>query len=306
MASRWLKMVQWGGGLVIVVFVSRHLIRNWAEVANADLAWNIDLSRLLLGLLLVLAGFWVLSGAWRSMVSSWGYHLLWWTATRIWLLSSMGKYIPGKIWAVAGMAVMAKKEGVPPWASTGSAIILQILALSTGALVVAATGSGMLNGAGDPRLQGPVFLLVGGGSLLLVLLALWPPFLTRVTQLLAQQPMHHTPSNWVIGVALGANVSAWLAYGTAFWLFASGTLPGVTLSLPQAIAASTAAYVVGVLTPFAPGGLGVREGIMVVALRSQTGLGEALALAAVARIGMTVAEVGAAAPFLLRGGKTVD
>jgi len=44
----------------------------------------------------------------------------------------------------------------------------------------------------------------------------------------------------------------------------------------------------------------------VVALRTQTGLGEALALAAVARIGMTVAEVGAAAPFLLRGGKTVD
>ena len=189
------------------------------------------------------------------------------------------------------MAVMAKKEGVPAWAATSSAIILQILALSTGALVVAGTGSGILDGAGDPRLGGLTFLIVGVGSLFLVLLALWPPFLTRVTQLLTQQPMNETPSHRAIILALGANVGAWFAYGVGFWLFAHGTLPSITLSLPQAIAASTAAYVVGVLTPFAPGGLGVREGILVIALRGQTGLGEALALAAVARIGMTVADL---------------
>ncbi len=306
MPSRWVKIVQWAGGLVIVAFVAKHLIGNWAEVKNADLAWDIDGLQLLLGVFLVLVGFWLLSGAWRAMVESWGYPLPWWSATRIWLLSSMGKYIPGKVWAIAGMAVMAKKEGVPAWAATSSAIILQILALSTGALVVAGTGSGILDGAGDPRLGGLTFLIVGVGSLFLVLLALWPPFLTRVTQLLTQQPMNETPSHKAIILALGANVGAWFAYGVGFWLFAHGTLPSITLSLPQAIAASTAAYVVGVLTPFAPGGLGVREGILVIALRGQTGLGEALALAAVARIGMTVAEVGAAAPFVARGRKTLD
>ena len=44
-----------------------------------------------------------------------------WTAARIWTVSSLGKYIPGKVWAVAGMALMSKEAGIEPWAATGSA-----------------------------------------------------------------------------------------------------------------------------------------------------------------------------------------
>ena len=58
-----------------------------------------------------------------------------WSAARIWTVSSLGKYLPGKVWAVAGMALMAQRARRRPWAATGSAVMLQALAIGTGAAV---------------------------------------------------------------------------------------------------------------------------------------------------------------------------
>ena len=69
------------------------------------------------------------------MLGAWGQRLEGWTAARIWTVSSLGKYLPGKVWAIAGMAMMAREAGVAPWAATGSAVILQMLAIGTGAAV---------------------------------------------------------------------------------------------------------------------------------------------------------------------------
>ncbi|HEV8613162.1 MAG TPA: hypothetical protein VGQ73_06605, partial [Gemmatimonadales bacterium] len=71
------------------------------------------------------------------------------------------------------------------------------------------------------------------------------------------------------------------------------------LSLLEAIGAFAGSYIAGLLFLLAPGGLGVREGVFMWMLQDRLGPANALALAAVSRLGMTVADVLAALPFVL-------
>lgn len=292
MRSRAIHAAQILLGLVIVVFVVRYISRNWNEVRGAQLAWRVSVLPLAAALAVVWAVFVLQADAWRRMVAAWGFPVPRFEAATIWLLSSMAKYVPGKVWALAGMAVMSERRGIPAWAATASAVLLQILSLGTGALVVAVSGVAVGR---------TTSVVVAVAAVAATAVALWPPIIRRVFARVAPgTDLTHIPGALVIAQGALANLAAWLGYGVAFWLFARGVLPDSAPGLGESVGAYTASYVAGAIAPFAPGGLGVREGVLVMALRGQTGLAAALALAAVARLGMTLAEVIATIPFLVR------
>ena len=292
MRSRVLHAAQILLGLAVTVFVIRYVARNWNEVRDAHLEWHVSVVPLVAALFVVWGVFALQAESWRRMVEGWGYRLSWVEGSSIWLLSSMAKYVPGKVWALAGMAVMSERRGVPPWVATASAILLQVLSLGTGALVVAIFGVGISRTAS---------VAAAIAAVAAVGLALWRALIGRVIARVAPgADLTHIPRAPVIALGAAANLAAWIGYGVAFWLFARGVLPQSALGLAESVGAYTASYVAGVIAPFAPGGLGVREGILVMVLQDHTGLAPALAFAAVARLGMTLAEVIATIPFLLR------
>ncbi len=285
-------------GLTIVAFVADYVRRNWAEVQRAQIDWRLDPLLLLFGAGVVWIVFALLADAWRRMVAAWGRPLRWWDGATIWLLSSMAKYVPGKVWSLTGMAVLAERRGVSAWAALSSAVVLQILSFGTGALVVAGSGFSSLGSRSGFGTGALVALALLSAALTVALLS--PPMVRRVVRGVAPgADLTHIPGLSVLAGGAGANIAAWIGYGLAFWLFARGTVPGIALGLGESIGAYTASYVAGVLAPFAPGGLGVREGVLVMALQNRVGLAPALALAAVARIATTAAEVVATIPFLL-------
>ena len=73
-----------------------------------------------------------------------------------------------------------------------------------------------------------------------------------------------------------------------------GLLPDAHLPLGTAIGAFTLGYILGLLALFAPGGVGVRELVLIGLLAPVLGSGPALALSVASRILLTVME-GAAA-----------
>jgi hypothetical protein len=112
-----------------------------------------------------------------------------------------------------------------------------------------------------------------------------------------------TPPAGAVAFGLVANAIAWIGYGAALWLLARGLLPGAGLGLMPAIAVFTASYLAGFLALFAPGGIGVREGVFILMLQGPIGIGAATALALASRVLLTVTELGAAVPFLLFPGE---
>src|SRR5437773_4095450 len=107
--SRWFRAAQWLAGLAIVLFAVRSLVRNWEELRSQPLEWSVRPGWLLLSAGVVWLMYAVLIVAWRIMLAAWGQRLGGWEAARIWTVSSLGKYLPGKVWAIAGMAVMSQR-----------------------------------------------------------------------------------------------------------------------------------------------------------------------------------------------------
>jgi hypothetical protein len=294
----WLRAAQWLVGLLIIGLAARSLMRNWAELRSQPLAWRIEPGWLVLSALVVWAMYALLIVAWRVMLAGWGQRLDGWAAARIWTVSSLGKYLPGKVWAIAGMALMAQRAGIAAWAATGSAVVLQVLAIGTGAAVAGLTGRRAIEAA-DPRMGAGLVLLIAG-AVAGVALLLWPAFLRRLLRLAAPEAETRGAPP-VAGIVFGivANLVAWVGYGLALWLLARGLLPTAGLDPALAIAVFTASYLAGFLALFAPGGIGVREGLFILMLQAPLGIAAATALAVASRVLLTITELGAAVPFLV-------
>jgi hypothetical protein len=296
--SGWVRFVQTLVGLSIVLFAIRALARNWDQLRAQPLEWQLRPGWLVLSLGLIWLMYALLILGWRSVLSGWGQQLDGWSAARIWILSSLGKYIPGKVWAVAGMALLSQQAGVAPWAATGSAVVMQVLAIGTGAAVAGLAGAHILESAQQGA--GAVLALLVAGAIISVGLLLWPPFLRRLLRLAAPQAAgERQPTGRGIVVGIATNIVAWLGYGLALWLLGRGLLPTSGLGLRLAIAVFTASYLAGFLALFAPGGIGVREGLFILMLQEPLGVGAATSLALASRLLLTAAELGAAVPFLV-------
>ena len=295
---RWLRGLV---GLAIIAYVIRFFLRNWDAVRAARIDWHVRPWLVITSVLLTVATYALLIESWRTMVAGWGTRLQWMIAARIWVLSSMGKYLPGKVWAIAGMAVLGREAGVPPWVATASAILLQVISIGTGALVVAGTGMAALRRVSPAAGVALSALVALTGACLAAVLV--PAVRDRVfRRFVAKNEMIPSPTRLSIGVGIVANILAWISYGLALYWLSAGVFGDAALGPFQAIAAFTASYLAGFLFLLAPGGLGVRESVFVLLTEPALGPGRALALAAVSRLGMTAADLLAAAPFVIRRG----
>lgn len=299
MARRWWRVAQAAIGLAIVAFAVQFLVRNWATVTSASLAWRVRPLPLVLSLGLVLGTYALLAEAWRRMVAGWARALSWPEAARIWVLSSMGKYLPGKLWAVAGLAVLGQRAGVPPGVATASAIALQILSIGTGAAVIGLTGLTRLE-ALRPGSAAALIVLVSLAAAATLALAR-PRLLNRMlARVIGPGRVELAPPpTFALVFGVVVNTLAWVWYGLALYWLAGGALADSRLGLETAIAAFTGSYLAGFLFLLAPGGLGVRESVFVLLTQSSIGPTQALALAALSRVAMTVADLLAALPFLI-------
>ena len=203
---------------------------------------------------------------WRFVLHAWRTRLTLRDALAIWFISALGRYVPGRVAAIAAMAVMSRRRGVSAAAATGSAVLNTLLNIAAGLLVAVALGGAHLDrilpGAGRVA---PLFtgLALAG----IVALPWLLPRLARAAARLTRRDIDvpPTPAS-AVWLTLAGNVVAWVAYGVAFRWFTSGVLGDATGATTSYIAVYTLSYVAGYLFLPAPGGLGVREGVMVAGL----------------------------------------
>jgi dolichol-phosphate mannosyltransferase len=140
-------------------------------------------------------------------------------SVRVYFLSNLGRYIPGKVWQIAGMAYLGRAEGVPPATATAAAILCQAFTLAgaalfgTGALIA---GQGRLRDAGIVALG---VIVLGLGA------AMIPAVHRRLVGLWKRTGGQAVPGEPRIGVTFparwtGAYLVVWMVQGVAFWLLA--------------------------------------------------------------------------------------
>jgi uncharacterized membrane protein YbhN (UPF0104 family) len=247
-----------------------------------------------------------LSNGWRNLVQTVsGVPLSFQQGLSIYAVANIAKYLPGNVFHFAARQVLARSAGAPHLA-IAQATILELalmLACSLGLIIVLGARYlperlhiPVLAGAFTPRQIWAVFVLITilGGAAALAILA-------RTGLLRRMLGVD------VYGLAVPAvSISLFFAgqcllavyLGHAVGSGRSPAAPGLLIA-----AAYQLAWLAGLVVPGAPGGLGVREGVLVLLLGGVTGEAFALALAAVMRFVSTAGDAifaGVGYPLLRR------
>src|SRR3989442_12805212 len=124
-ARGWLWAVQGLVTLVVVALVARSIGRNWAEFAAlpADVTYK---PLWIAGSALAVCASYVMHiESWRQILHGWGQHIGFGAAARTWSLANLGRYVPGKVWSVAGLVALAQRAGVQIAPAPARALVAQ-------------------------------------------------------------------------------------------------------------------------------------------------------------------------------------
>jgi len=243
---------------------------------------------LVLSFLFLFAGFLVQAYSWRKTLA-YGHCKTSFKDSLISIGSTIfSKYIPGKVWVIVGRAAYIssiKKEGLSKL--TIISLNAQLITLWTG-LVFGLSGLIMQN---DLKLWGLLGIIFFFLLTPIIFTPFFHKFLLKIFYTIFKKEIELSALSYQKVLLLLPWYGAyWFLWTTGFYLmvtsFSSSHVDAwVALAFPLA---ST----LGIISVFAPGGLGVREGIMVgYILLSDLSLQEASVIAVIARLWFLLGEI---------------
>lgn len=274
-------------------FSVRVVAANWTQMHEASLSLAPRWGGVALSAVLVLLCYALLIETWRRMVRSWSSRVPPLDAARIWFISNLGRYVPGKVWQIGAMGLLAQRAGVAPDAAVGSSVVLGIVNVLAGTVVIVAGGSGALLALRVAPVTGA---LAGVAALVMTAALPWLlPTFVRIFNTVTGRGLHipRVPTAAIAAAFLGCAL-AWIGYGVAFATFADALVPSpARATLTAHVVAFTLSYLAGYLAVFAPGGIGVRELALAGLLTTWMGYdsGDAGILVLTSRLWLTVLEV---------------
>ena len=269
-------------------------LRNqWGAMRTAATDLEVHWSWVAVASVLVLAVYAMLIQSWRLLLRGWGSELRYGSAVRIWTIANLGRWIPGKVWSIGALSVLATREGVSGAAAAGAAVLGTLLNIGAGfgiAVVVGAQGlDRVYPGFRAGAISAAALFVVG----VLALPLLLPPVLAWFAKTRGVPPSPRQLPAVTLWIAAVMNAASWIGYGVAFFLFARGVTPQIHGNPALFIAVFTASYLIGYLVLFSPGGLGFREAALSVFLVGvgAAGQGDAVILGVTSRVWLTVLEI---------------
>ena len=128
-----LRPLQIVGGALAFVILARTVVAAGRELRASDI--SLDPGAAALALAIVVATFLFLILSWKILFRDLGVTLRMRDAVRLWSFSNLGRYLPGKVWQVIGMVIVARDLGIPAGLSVAAAFLGFGFMVSSGALV---------------------------------------------------------------------------------------------------------------------------------------------------------------------------
>lgn len=288
-----LKKIAWRVVQVaLVILVTWGIVRTLApELTKVSLddfsRYSPSIPRLVLATLALLAFYLIHAQLWRLITMELGDRSFSYrSALRIYFVSGLGRYIPGRLWQIAGMVVMAQRAGLSAIAATAASLIAQLAFITSGlfylAIVLPAAWGGLV-----PVLIAIAALLIAFGSF-----AARHWIAEHVKRLKPAVDMldrirGRVALEWWVGYGI-----SWVILGGAFVLFATAFVPLDTSQQLEVAGAVAAAYLGGLLLFFSVAGLGVREAVMgTLLLEAGIPAAAALVISVASRVWFTAGEL---------------
>ena len=251
----------------------------------------------------VLTAYALLIWTWLYVVAAFaGRTLPFGAGARIWFVSNLGKYIPGKVWQIVQMGLMSTEQGIDAVSSTAAAVVNAGVNVAMGLAVGVVAGAPIFDHVLESR--GLAWVSRTAAALAVICVLLLPVILPWAFRFANRRfgvgpTIDGAPTSAIV-VSAVANVIAWFLYGAAFKCLIMGLLGAAPASYLDYTAAFAISYVVGYLFLLSPGGLGVREGTLMIVMIAggMATNSEAGAISVASRLWLVVIEVLPALLFL--------
>jgi glycosyltransferase 2 family protein len=307
--------------VLVVCAVSRHVVLAWNDLGARNESLKFELRWLAGAGLLYVFGLAAYGRVFERILHSSATPVKLGPALRAYIVSHLGKYVPGKAMVVVIRAGMVVPFGARASSAAIATFYETLVMMATGGLLAAA-GFAAANGPDLVALSLPVWgpvalplypfaallgLVLGGGFLIVVA----PPVFARLVELVSL-PFPN------VGTDLAPRYSARLLGSGMLWSSAGWALLGASQLavvrafdrtgaanlvayglVPLVIASVALATVAGFVVAVLPGGLGVREGVLMSVLAPAIGSDHAVVASLVLRLVWVAAEAAAAAVLLL-------
>lgn len=289
------NIIKWFLVALILFFIVRQIASQWHQVRAYQ--WKINWIYLVASIVVLQIGFFFKSLLWTLLLRRFKTYLGIWRAYRVYFLSNLGRYVPGKVVQFAGIMYLAKKEGVREDVAVASFALDKLFDTPAGILVVSLYY--FLLGASLDQIRHYLSLsiILGAVTVALLLVIFIPSFLERALNLLLRifkRPRIQFKMEKKIGFGLlFLYFIAWNVFGASFYLFLQAITEVPSAFFLQSCLIYTAAYLVGYWALFAPGGLGVREGVIGTLLYEMGGFAESVAytVGLASRLWFTIGEI---------------
>ncbi|MGV2828291.1 lysylphosphatidylglycerol synthase domain-containing protein [Myxosarcina sp. GI1(2024)] len=246
-------------------FLGKTFKERWQEIIAVELSDG-DYFLLLIALLVTLLAHLWSGWVWIWILNIFQHTLKTWQGIRIYLITNIAKYLPGNIWHFYGRITAVARNG----GSLGTAsfsVLLEPLLLAAAALSLCliSTGLGWLSSGFDFKVIGLQI-----ASLLIVLVGIHPFFLNFILLRLSRSKskipriksrLQHYPISPFLG-----EIGFLLFRGTGFLATLMAFKTVAIAQIPQLISAFSFAWLLGLIVPGAPGGIGVFEATIIAAL----------------------------------------
>lgn len=307
--------------VLVLWAVGRHVARVWEQLGRHEAVVRVDMVWLCAAGLLYLAGLACCGRFYELVLRSSPSPIGALPAQRAYLVSHLGKYVPGKAMVVLMRAGLSSPFGARAATAAIATFYETLVMMAAGGLVAAlgfamGTGSSTLDMALPWPLPGPLKVyhvagLLGLGLGLGFLAIVTPPVFRRLSRMVSTPFPGVGPEAWprfsarLLCQGLLWSTAAWVLMGWSQLEVAHAFAPlshHQYVKLFPVVAASVAlATVAGFVVAVLPGGLGVREGVLMYALSPAMGEELAVAAALVLRLVWVAAELAAAAVLLPLG-----
>lgn len=276
--------------VLALAFCAYSLASKWDETSDAlaRMSWAAIVGSFAAGC----AGLFAWMLGWRVFLAGLGTPLPLRAAVRVVFISALGKYVPGKLWALVAQVELGRAYDVPR-ARSVSATLLAVATSTACALAVAAATLPLTS----PEATADYWWLFLFAPILLG--CLHPRVVTWGLDLLLRiarkPPLEHPVSLVVTLRAVAWTLLGWVLFGVHTWLIcmaAGGDGAGLPFLATGAYALS---FTAGFLVFIAPGGIGAREAALVVTLSSVLPAGAPIVVAIVSRVVLTAADLAFAA-----------
>lgn len=292
-SSGWRRAL-WTAAKVIIVgaalfFVGKVLAENWPDVRAG---WRPPRpGELVAAAAVLLTSYLFLYEISLAVLRRVGYRLDFRAGLRPFFYSLLGRYVPGRVAVALGKIYLYERRGVPRLGAA-LAVAYENVFAAVGGVAVALALAALLTEA----FSWTALAFAAAAALTLVILVqpkvlrhllAWPLKKMRLGEI---GPKMFIGRGGALAFAL-AYAAYCVGLGVFFAFFAAAFVPLGAAEAAQAGAAFVAAAVVGYVAVFAPSGLGVREGLLVLLLQRYMSAGETAFLAVASRLAAVAAEL---------------